>query len=181
MSVKCSAVDSPVHVTSQRLYKSGKNDDMHKYTLHSDDPDFVRAKVNAQQISDVRQLLTIPDTSKWFLKPHGKMYESQNLFVTCLQFFSHEESLQGLWGASEDIGLWPEAGCYSLPNCQGLQRNCQWREFSSVCHNFLVPTVAFLMHKLAFISSSSCICAFFFLKVHHNVWKKTLKPAKHFA
>lgn len=52
------------HVISQRLYKSGKNDDMHKYTLHSDDPDFVRAKVNAQQISDVRQLLTIPDTSK---------------------------------------------------------------------------------------------------------------------
>ncbi|XP_051274055.1 nebulin-related-anchoring protein isoform X1 [Dicentrarchus labrax] len=37
---------------SERLYKSGKNDDMHKYTLHSDDPDFVRAKMNAQQISD---------------------------------------------------------------------------------------------------------------------------------
>ncbi|XP_055085851.1 nebulin-related-anchoring protein [Periophthalmus magnuspinnatus] len=37
---------------SERLYKSGKNDDMHKYTLHSDDPDFVRAKLNAQQISD---------------------------------------------------------------------------------------------------------------------------------
>lgn len=39
----------------QRLYKSGKNDDMHKYTLHPDDPDFVRAKINAQQISDVRR------------------------------------------------------------------------------------------------------------------------------
>ncbi|XP_034049965.1 nebulin-related-anchoring protein isoform X1 [Thalassophryne amazonica] len=37
---------------SERLYKSGKNDDMHKYTLHADDPDFVRAKINAQQISD---------------------------------------------------------------------------------------------------------------------------------
>lgn len=37
---------------SERLYKSGKNDDMHKYTLHHDDPDFVRAKLNAQQISD---------------------------------------------------------------------------------------------------------------------------------
>ncbi|KAK7919568.1 hypothetical protein WMY93_010852 [Mugilogobius chulae] len=37
---------------SERLYKSGKNDDMHKYTLHSDDPDFVRAKLNALQISD---------------------------------------------------------------------------------------------------------------------------------
>uniref|UniRef100_A0A672JG42 Nebulin-related anchoring protein n=1 Tax=Salarias fasciatus TaxID=181472 RepID=A0A672JG42_SALFA len=37
---------------SERLYKSGKNDDMHKYTLHPDDPDFVRAKVNALQISD---------------------------------------------------------------------------------------------------------------------------------
>ncbi|KAF7204368.1 nebulin-related-anchoring protein isoform X2 [Nothobranchius furzeri] len=37
---------------SERLYKSGKDDDMHKYTLHADDPDFVRAKVNAQQISD---------------------------------------------------------------------------------------------------------------------------------
>ena len=38
----------------QRLYKSGKNDDMHKYTLHGDDPDFLRAKLNAQQISNVR-------------------------------------------------------------------------------------------------------------------------------
>ncbi|XP_054454596.1 nebulin-related-anchoring protein isoform X2 [Anoplopoma fimbria] len=37
---------------SERLYKSGKNDDMHKYTLHSDDPDFVRARMNALQISD---------------------------------------------------------------------------------------------------------------------------------
>lgn len=37
---------------SERLYKSGKNDDMNKYTLHPDDPDFVRAKINAQQISD---------------------------------------------------------------------------------------------------------------------------------
>uniref|UniRef100_A0A3B5BEZ1 Nebulin related anchoring protein n=1 Tax=Stegastes partitus TaxID=144197 RepID=A0A3B5BEZ1_9TELE len=37
---------------SERLYKSGRNDDMHKYTLHSDDPDFIRAKMNAQQISD---------------------------------------------------------------------------------------------------------------------------------
>ncbi|KAM4715988.1 nebulin-related-anchoring protein isoform 2-T2 [Anableps anableps] len=55
-----SVADSPdiVHAKtsyqqcSERLYKSGKNDDMHKYTLHSDDPDFVRAKINAQQISD---------------------------------------------------------------------------------------------------------------------------------
>ncbi|XP_017293968.1 nebulin-related-anchoring protein [Kryptolebias marmoratus] len=55
-----SVTDSPdiVHAKtsyqqcSERLYKSGKNDDMHKYTLHPDDPDFVRAKLNAQQISD---------------------------------------------------------------------------------------------------------------------------------
>lgn len=57
--------DNPVYVfTLQRLYKSGNNDDMHKYTLHPDDPDFVRAKINAQQISDVRQLLSILNTSK---------------------------------------------------------------------------------------------------------------------
>ncbi|XP_067431782.1 nebulin-related-anchoring protein isoform X1 [Thunnus thynnus] len=55
-----SVADSPdiVHAKtsyqqcSERLYKSGKNDDMHKYTIHSDDPDFIRAKINAQQISD---------------------------------------------------------------------------------------------------------------------------------
>ncbi|CAL8281825.1 unnamed protein product [Merluccius merluccius] len=55
-----SVADSPdiVHAKnsyqqcSERLYKSGRNDDMHKYTLHADDPDFLRAKLNAQQISD---------------------------------------------------------------------------------------------------------------------------------
>ncbi|XP_023197022.1 nebulin-related-anchoring protein isoform X1 [Xiphophorus maculatus] len=55
-----SVADSPdiVHAKtsyqqcSERLYKSGKNDEMHKYTLHPDDPDFIRAKINAQQISD---------------------------------------------------------------------------------------------------------------------------------
>ncbi|RVE59483.1 hypothetical protein OJAV_G00188890 [Oryzias javanicus] len=55
-----SVTDSPdiVHAKTsyqqcnERLYKTGKNDDMHKYTLHPDDPDFVRAKINAQQISD---------------------------------------------------------------------------------------------------------------------------------
>lgn len=55
-----SVADSPdiVHAKtsykqcSERLYKSGRNDDMHNYTLHPDDPDFVRAKMNAQQISD---------------------------------------------------------------------------------------------------------------------------------
>lgn len=60
MWVLWAANDSPVHVfVPQRLYKSGKNDDMNKYTLHADDPDFVRARMNAQQISDVRQLLTM--------------------------------------------------------------------------------------------------------------------------
>lgn len=45
-----------LYFTFKRLYKSGKSDDMHKYTLHPDDPDFIRAKVNAQQISDVSPL-----------------------------------------------------------------------------------------------------------------------------
>lgn len=38
----------------QRLYKSGDSESMHKYTLLPDHPDFIRAKINAQQISDVR-------------------------------------------------------------------------------------------------------------------------------
>ncbi|XP_066519159.1 nebulin-related-anchoring protein [Hoplias malabaricus] len=37
---------------SERLYKSGDSDSMHKYTLPPDHPDFIRAKINAQQISD---------------------------------------------------------------------------------------------------------------------------------
>ncbi|GAA6110303.1 nebulin-related-anchoring protein isoform X2 [Tachysurus ichikawai] len=37
---------------SERLYKSGDSESMHKYTLHPDHPDFIRAKINAQQISD---------------------------------------------------------------------------------------------------------------------------------
>ncbi|XP_061666279.1 nebulin-related-anchoring protein isoform X2 [Syngnathoides biaculeatus] len=55
-----SVTDSPdmVHAKasyqqcSERLYKSGRNDDMNKYTLHPDDPDFIRARMNAQHISD---------------------------------------------------------------------------------------------------------------------------------
>ena len=92
----------------QRLYKSGKNDDMHKYTLHSDDPDFVRAKINAQQISDVSQLLTILHTVQAnAFKTTWKDTEAKYHFVIFLsmKFFSHEESLQGVWGASEDTGL----------------------------------------------------------------------------
>ncbi|XP_053495008.1 nebulin-related-anchoring protein isoform X1 [Ictalurus furcatus] len=37
---------------SERLYKSGDSESMHKYTLLPDHPDFIRAKINAQQISD---------------------------------------------------------------------------------------------------------------------------------
>uniref|UniRef100_A0A8C2FJI2 Nebulin-related anchoring protein n=1 Tax=Cyprinus carpio TaxID=7962 RepID=A0A8C2FJI2_CYPCA len=37
---------------SERMYKSGDSDSMHKYTLPPDHPDFIRAKINAQQISD---------------------------------------------------------------------------------------------------------------------------------
>ncbi|KAL2078017.1 hypothetical protein ACEWY4_025702 [Coilia grayii] len=37
---------------SERIYKSGDSDALHKYTLPADHPDFVRAKLNAQQISD---------------------------------------------------------------------------------------------------------------------------------
>ncbi|XP_053367557.1 nebulin-related-anchoring protein [Clarias gariepinus] len=37
---------------SERLYKSGDSESMHKYTLPPDHPDFIRAKINAQQISD---------------------------------------------------------------------------------------------------------------------------------
>lgn len=115
----CVAPDDLPAFTLQRLYKSGQNDDMHRYTLHPDDPDFVRAKVNAQQISDVGQ----PLLSKIDFQIYGK--NILNLFL----IVSPEESLQGIWGASEDSGLWSEAGRYSLPDCQGLQRNCQWCEF----------------------------------------------------
>uniref|UniRef100_A0A671KPX3 Nebulin-related-anchoring protein-like n=1 Tax=Sinocyclocheilus anshuiensis TaxID=1608454 RepID=A0A671KPX3_9TELE len=37
---------------SERMYKSGDSDSMHKCTLPPDHPDFIRAKINAQQISD---------------------------------------------------------------------------------------------------------------------------------
>ncbi|XP_028844222.1 nebulin-related-anchoring protein [Denticeps clupeoides] len=55
-----SVADSPdiVHAKnsyqqcSERLYKSGDSEAMHKYTLPPDHPDFIRAKLNAQQISD---------------------------------------------------------------------------------------------------------------------------------
>lgn len=88
-------VDDLPAFTLQRLYKSGQNDDMHRYTLHPDDPDFVRAKVNAQQISDVGQ----PLFSKIDFQIYGK--NILNLFL----IVSPEESLQGIWGASEDSGL----------------------------------------------------------------------------
>lgn len=80
----------------QRLYKSGQNDDMHRYTLHPDDPDFVRAKVNAQQISDVGQFL--------LSEIHFHIY-GENISNHFFDRFPPEESLQGIWGASQDSGL----------------------------------------------------------------------------
>lgn len=38
------------------MYKSGDSQSMHKFTLPPDHPDFIRAKINAQQISDVSLL-----------------------------------------------------------------------------------------------------------------------------
>ncbi|XP_056385336.1 nebulin-related-anchoring protein [Hyla sarda] len=37
---------------SERLYKSGDQESMHRYTLPPDHPDFIRARINASQISD---------------------------------------------------------------------------------------------------------------------------------
>ncbi|KAM4702748.1 nebulin-related-anchoring protein [Rhinophrynus dorsalis] len=37
---------------SDRLYKSGDSESMHRYTLPPDHPDFIRARINASQISD---------------------------------------------------------------------------------------------------------------------------------
>ncbi|XP_044130613.1 nebulin-related-anchoring protein-like [Bufo gargarizans] len=37
---------------SERLYKSGDQESMHRFTLPPDHPDFVRARINAAQISD---------------------------------------------------------------------------------------------------------------------------------
>ncbi|XP_043911766.1 nebulin-related-anchoring protein isoform X2 [Protopterus annectens] len=53
-------VDSPdmVHAKnsylqcSERLYRSGDSDMLHRYTLPPDHPDFIRARINAQHISD---------------------------------------------------------------------------------------------------------------------------------
>ncbi|KAM4636798.1 nebulin-related-anchoring protein [Discoglossus pictus] len=55
-----SVVDSPglVHAKnsylqcSERLYKSGDLESKHRYTLPPDHPDFIRARINASQISD---------------------------------------------------------------------------------------------------------------------------------
>ncbi|KAM9326442.1 nebulin-related-anchoring protein [Gastrophryne carolinensis] len=55
-----SVTDSPglVHAKnsylqcSERLYKSGDQDTLHCYTLPPDHPDFIRARINASQISD---------------------------------------------------------------------------------------------------------------------------------
>ncbi|XP_039631959.1 nebulin-related-anchoring protein isoform X2 [Polypterus senegalus] len=37
---------------SERLYRSGNSESMHQYTLPPDHPDFIRARMNAQHISD---------------------------------------------------------------------------------------------------------------------------------
>lgn len=54
---KCCHSAITCYCVLQRLYKSGDSESMHKYTLPTDHPDFIRAKINAQQISDVWNLL----------------------------------------------------------------------------------------------------------------------------
>lgn len=45
---------------------------MHKYTIHSDDPDFIRAKINAQQISDVRHCAKHPKHKLMIYNPESE-------------------------------------------------------------------------------------------------------------
>jgi len=58
-------VNNMTFILFQRMYKSGDSDSMHKYTLHSDHPDFIRAKINAQQISDVSFLGLLREVSQY--------------------------------------------------------------------------------------------------------------------
>lgn len=95
----CVALNNVPALPLQRLYKAGQNEDMHRYTLHPDDPDFVRAKVNAQQISDVGQL----PSSKIRFQIYAPTYIKG---LTIFLIVSPEESLQGIWGASKDSRLW---------------------------------------------------------------------------
>lgn len=42
---------------SQRMYRSGDAESLHRYTLIPDHPDFTRARLNALHLSDVSELV----------------------------------------------------------------------------------------------------------------------------
>lgn len=92
----------------QRLYKAGDPEARHRYTLPPDHPDFIRARQNALQISDVSKTFTL---GSWLGNCHqGKQIwlGMKNFHVYVEARFSEPEQnwkSQRLWTANILLGL----------------------------------------------------------------------------
>ncbi|KAG8430684.1 hypothetical protein GDO86_020135 [Hymenochirus boettgeri] len=94
-----SVVDSPdlLHAKnsylqcSDRVYKSGDSESQHRYTLPPDHPDFIRARVNASQISDLC-LHTLQEVYKTLWEQSRAAGYDRDL----MRFLSKPLSVQGI-------------------------------------------------------------------------------------
>uniref|UniRef100_A0A8C7P4Z5 LIM zinc-binding domain-containing protein n=1 Tax=Oncorhynchus mykiss TaxID=8022 RepID=A0A8C7P4Z5_ONCMY len=122
---------------SERLYKSGDSDAMHKYTLHADDPDFIRARINAQQINlifcdflEMKNRLTVfhikPSVEPSGIGRFSKMLLSLHPQFRYKEAFVKEKGQQvGLLSVEDDPKMVHSLAASKLQSCLGYKRQAQ--------------------------------------------------------
>uniref|UniRef100_A0A8C7P3M9 LIM zinc-binding domain-containing protein n=1 Tax=Oncorhynchus mykiss TaxID=8022 RepID=A0A8C7P3M9_ONCMY len=115
---------------SERLYKSGDSDAMHKYTLHADDPDFIRARINAQQISNVRDQKY--QSAGYDLRLDAIPFQTAKASTNIASDFRYKEAFVkekgqqvGLLSVEDDPKMVHSLAASKLQSCLGYKRQAQ--------------------------------------------------------
>lgn len=101
----------------QRLYRKKGESMKHNYTLSGDLPEMVQAKLNAMNISEVKDA-----------RGAGQPLSSVSLPVVLRLRRCFVPSAELLQGVLDEVARWrlqAASGCYSLPVGQGVRRDPQ--------------------------------------------------------